>query len=72
MRRYGAKFREIYNRETKTTRKVYNPVIYKNNGNQVLVSQGEDIMEFDNRKDALKQAEQTYNELKDMDADWIK
>ena len=52
---------------------VYSPVIYNNtNGEGVFVSTNDKIMEFDDRKDALKQAEETYARLKDKGVDWIR
>lgn len=72
MKKYGIKYRTLFDRETGRMRNVYSPVIYKNNGEEVFVSKNDEIMEFDNRKYALKQAEETYSRLKDKGEEWIR
>lgn len=72
MKKYGVEYRTLFDRETRTMRNVYSPIIYKKNNTKVFISKDEDIMEFDKREDALKQAQKTYNELKDKNIDWIR
>ncbi|EQK39826.1 hypothetical protein C672_3578 [[Clostridium] bifermentans ATCC 638] len=65
-KKYGAKFREIYNRETKQSRDVYSAVIYSDsalNGEMLVASKGE-ILEFKNKEDALEEARKTYEKFK--------
>lgn len=72
MRKFGARYRTLFNKETRTIRNVYSPVIYKENGDIVFISNDDEIMEFSNRKDAVNQAEKTYNELKNKNTDWVR
>ena len=43
---------------------VYSPILYINN-EEIFISQGDAIMEFNNREDALTQAKETYIKIKD-------
>lgn len=72
MRKYGARHRGVFNHETRTVREVYSPVIYKQNGKIVFISENGEIMEFDDRNDAIKQAKETYDILKSENVDWIR
>lgn len=72
MKKYGVKYRTIFDREHDAMINVYSPIIYNKNGEEVFVSQNDEIMEFDNKKDALIQAEETYNKLKDKNINWIR
>lgn len=64
MKRYGAKYRTIFNRETKEIKKVYSPVIYIDDRPLFISNDGE-IIEYNNRKDALESAKETYLEHKE-------
>lgn len=72
MKKYGVEYRTIFNRETHTIKNVYSPIIYKKDNKKVFVSMNGEIMEFEKREDALKQAEETYNELVNEQVNWIK
>ncbi len=67
-KKYGAKFREIYNRKTKETRQVYSAVIYKDSAinGEILVADKGVIMEFITEEDALNEAKETYQRFKGM------
>lgn len=56
---YYSKYRTLYNRETKKIREVYSPVIVVN-GHEMLVSNGDEILEFETRYLARKCAKETY------------
>ena len=64
MSRYGVKYRTIVDEDMNIIKNVYSPVLYINN-EEVYLSNGNTIMEFDNREDAMIQAEETYNKVKD-------
>ena len=64
MRKYGFKYRTIVDEDMNIIKNVYSPVLYINN-EEVFISQGDTIMEFDNREDALTQAKETYIKIKD-------
>ena len=64
MNRYGVKYRTIVDEDMNIIKNVYSPVLYINN-EEVFISNGNTIMEFDNREDALTQAKETYNKVKD-------
>lgn len=64
MSKYGVKYRTIVNEDMNIIKNVYSPILYINN-EEVYLSNGNTIMEFDNREDALIQAEETYLKLKD-------
>lgn len=64
MSKYGVKYRTIVDEDTNIIKNVYSPVLYINN-EEVYLSNGNTIMEFDNREDALIQAEETYLKIKD-------
>ena len=72
MKKYGVEYRTLFNEESGTIRNVYSPVVYKKNHTKVFVSYDGEIMEFDKREDAMKQAEGTYNKLKNKNVDWIR
>lgn len=61
---YGVKYRTIVDEDMNIIKNVYSPVLYINN-EEVFISNGNTIMEFDNREDALTQAKETYNKVKD-------
>ena len=69
MSRYGVKYRTIVDEDMNIIKNVYSPVLYINN-EEVFISNGNTIMEFDNREDALIQAEETYNKVKDRISMW--
>ena len=64
MRKYGLKYRTIVDEDMNIIKNVYSPVLYIDN-EEVFISQGDAIMEFDNREDALAQAKETYIKIKD-------
>lgn len=64
MSRYGVKYRTIVDEDMNIIKNVYSPVLYINN-EEVYLSNGNTIMEFDNREDAMIQAEEIYNKVKD-------
>ena len=64
MKKYGFKYRTIVDEDMNIIKNVYSPVLYVNN-EEVFISQGDTIMEFDNREDALTQAKETYIKIKD-------
>ena len=64
MSRYGVKYRTIVDEDMNIIKNVYSPVLYINN-EEVFISNGNTIMEFDNREDALTQAKETYIKIKD-------
>ena len=64
MSKYGVKYRTIVDEDINIIKNVYSPILYINN-EEVYLSNGNTIMEFDNREDALIQAEKTYLKLKD-------
>ena len=61
---YGVKYRTIVDEDMNIIKNVYSPVLYINN-EEVFISNGNTIMEFDNREDALTQAKETYIKIKD-------
>lgn len=61
---YGVKYRTIVDEDMNIIKNVYSPILYINN-EEVFISNGNTIMEFDNREDALTQAKETYNKVKD-------
>ena len=64
MRKYGVKYRTIVDEDMNIIKNVYSPILYINN-EEVFISQGDTIMEFNNREDALTQAKETYIKIKD-------
>lgn len=64
MRKYGVKYRTIVDEDMNIVKNVYSPILYINN-EEIFISQGDTIMEFDNREDALTQAKETYIKIKD-------
>lgn len=64
MSKYGVKYRTIVDEDMNIIKNVYSPILYINN-EEVYLSNGNTIMEFDSREDALIQAEETYLKLKD-------
>ena len=56
---YYSKYRTLYCKETKKIREVYSPVIVVN-GHEMLVSNGDEILEFNSRYWARKCAKETY------------
>lgn len=64
MRKYGFKYRTIVDEDMNIIKNVYSPVLYINN-EEVFISQGDAIIEFNNREDALAQAKETYIKIKD-------
>ena len=64
MRKYGFKYRTIVDEDMSIIKNVYSPVLYINN-EEVFISQGDAIIEFNNREDALAQAKETYIKIKD-------
>ena len=64
MNRYGVKYRTIVDEDMNIIKNVYSPVLYINN-EEVFISNGNTIMEFNNREDALTQAKETYIKIKD-------
>lgn len=64
MRKYGVKYRIIVNEDMNIIKNVYSPILYINN-EEIFISQGDTIMEFNNREDALTQAKETYIKIKD-------
>ena len=64
MRKYGVKYRTIVDEDTNIIKNVYSPILYINN-EEIFISQGDTIMEFNNREDALTQAKETYIKIKD-------
>lgn len=70
-KRYGAKFREIYNKNTQKTREVYSAVIYddKTLNGEILVSDGDKILEFTTEDEAFKVAKEVYEKFKGINWD---
>ena len=64
MRKYGFRYRTIVDEDMNIIKNVYSPVLYINN-EEVFISQGDAIIEFNNREDALAQAKETYIKIKD-------
>lgn len=64
MRKYGVKYRTIVDEDMNIVKNVYSPILYINN-EEIFISQGDTIMEFNNREDALIQAKETYIKIKD-------
>ena len=64
MRKYGFKYRTIVDEDMNIIKNVYSPILYINN-EEIFISQGDTIMEFNNREDALTQAKETYIKIKD-------
>lgn len=64
MRKYGVKYRTIVGEDMNIIKNVYSPILYINN-EEIFISQGDTIMEFNNREDALTQAKETYIKIKD-------
>ena len=64
MRKYGVKYRTIVGEDMNIIKNVYSPILYINN-EDIFISQGDTIMEFNNREDALTQAKETYIKIKD-------
>lgn len=64
MRKYGVKYRTIVDEDMNIIKNVYSPILYINN-EEIIISQGDTIMEFNNREDALTQAKETYIKIKD-------
>lgn len=69
MRKYGVKYRTIVDEDMNIVKNVYSPILYINN-EEIFISQGDTIMEFNNREDALTQAKETYIKIKDKI--WLK
>lgn len=69
MRKYGVKYRTIVDEDMNIVKNVYSPILYINN-EEIFISQGDTIMEFNNREDALIQAKETYIKIKDKI--WLK
>ena len=69
MRKYGVKYRTIVDEDMNIIKNVYSPILYINN-EEIFISQGDTIMEFNNREDALIQAKETYIKIKDKI--WLK
>ena len=64
MRKYGVKYRTIVDEDMNIIKNVYSPILYINN-EEIFISQGDTIMEFNNMEDALTQAKATYIKIKD-------
>ena len=64
MRKYGVKYRTIVDEDMNIIKNVYSPILYINN-EEIFISQGDTILEFNNREDALTQAKETYIKIKD-------
>ena len=64
MRKYGVKYRTIVDEDMNIVKNVYSPILYINN-EEIFISQGDTIMEFNNREEALTQAKETYIKIKD-------
>lgn len=64
MRKYGVKYRTIVDEDMNIIKNVYSPILYINN-EEIFISQGDTIMEFNNREEALTQAKETYIKIKD-------
>ena len=64
MRKDGVKYRTIVDEDMNIIKNVYSPILYINN-EEIFISQGDTIMEFNNREDALTQAKETYIKIKD-------
>ena len=69
MRKYGVKYRTIVDEDMNIIKNVYSPILYINN-EEIFISQGDTILEFNNREDALTQAKETYIKIKDKI--WLK
>lgn len=69
MRKYGVKYRTIVDEDMNIIKNVYSPILYINN-EEIFISQGDTIMEFNNMEDALTQAKETYIKIKDKI--WLK
>ena len=64
MSRFGVKYRTIVDEDMNIIKNVYSPILYINN-EEIFISQGDTILEFNNREDALTQAKETYIKIKD-------
>lgn len=64
MSKYGVKYRTIVDEGMNIIKNVYSPILYINN-EEIFISQGDTILEFNNREDALTQAKETYIKIKD-------
>lgn len=64
MDKYGVKYRTIVDEDMNIIKNVYSPILYINN-EEIFISQGDTVMEFNNREDALTQAKETYIKIKD-------
>lgn len=64
MKKYGVKYRTIIDKDMDIIKNVYSPVLYINK-EEIFISNGDKVLEFDNREDALIQAEKTYIKFKD-------
>ena len=64
MSKYGVKYRTIVDEDMNIIKNVYSPILYINN-EEIFISQGDTILEFNNREDALTQAKETYIKIKD-------
>ena len=64
MKKYGVKYRTIVDENMDIIKNVYSPVLYINK-EEVFISDGDEIFEFDNREDALLKAKETYKKFKD-------
>lgn len=62
---YYAKKREVFNRQTRTTKIVYTPVIVVKH-KEFMVSHGEDVIELDTRKEAEERAKKVYFEHREI------
>lgn len=64
MSKYGVKYRTIVDEDMNIIKNVYSPILYINN-EEIFISQGDTILEFNNREDALTQAKETYIKIRD-------
>ena len=64
MKKYGVIYRSIIDKDMDIIKNVYSPVLYINK-EEIFISNGDKVLEFDNREDALIQAEKTYIKFKD-------
>ena len=65
MKKYGTRKRGRLSEDKTKIVEYYCAVIYDKNGSPIYVSDSDGILEFNDRKSALKEAEEVYNKFKE-------
>ena len=68
MKKYGVKYRTIVDKNMDIIKNVYSPVLYINKEG-VFISNGDEILEFNNREDDLLKAKEIYMKFKNKNID---